>query len=370
MPRIIVSVSNDLTTDKRVKKSCQTLHENGFEILLLGRKSDLIYPQDRPYPVKRLWLIFNKGFLFYAELNWRLFWFLLFQKSDFLYANDLDTLLPNYLVGLISQKKIIYDSHELFTEVPELKNREFVRNFWMKLEKVILPNLKTMITVNSKIGNYYEKKYKIPVHCIRNMPYKIDSIEIDQKFYNKTKGNRKMIILQGAGINIDRGAEEAVLMMKYLEDFILYIIGKGDIFPNLKSLVADNDLNDKIKILPSMPYNELIKYTSIADLGLSLDKGSNLNYEWSLPNKVFDYIQCRIPVMATNRILVAELIQKNNIGIVVKSLDPEYLAMQVSNIFADEKQLHQWKCNLEKVAPYYTWENESKKLTKIFQDLV
>lgn len=51
---------------------------------------------------------------------------------DPLLANDLDTLLPNYLVSRISKSKLVYDSHELFTELPELINRPFFFNFLVK----------------------------------------------------------------------------------------------------------------------------------------------------------------------------------------------------------------------------------------------
>ncbi len=110
-----------------------------------------------------------------------------------------------------------------------------------------------------------------------------------------------MLILQGSGININRGAEEAVEMMQYLEDTILYIIGGGDIYNKLKDLVFRLNLVETVIIKDKIPYEELIEYTKIADVGLSLDKGTNLNYEYSLPNKVFDYIQAQTPLLVSNR---------------------------------------------------------------------
>ena len=99
-----------------------------------------------------------------------------------------------------------------------------------------------------------------------------------------------MLIMQGSGINRDRGSEEAVEMMQYVENAVLYIIGSGDVFEKLKTMVEKFNLSDKVIIMDKMTYQELMEYTKIADLGLSLDKGTNLNYEYSLPNKVFDYI--------------------------------------------------------------------------------
>ena len=115
MKRILISVTNDLATDQRVHKVCETLQEFGFEILLIGRKLPNSLPVNRNYKTTRMNLIFNKGFLFYTEYNLRLFLKLLFTKKDILLANDLDTLLPNFLISRIQNTKLVYDSHELFT---------------------------------------------------------------------------------------------------------------------------------------------------------------------------------------------------------------------------------------------------------------
>ena len=144
MQKIIISVTNDLTTDQRVHKVCISLQKMGFEILLVGRKLQNSLPLDRNYQTHRIQLLFNKGFLFYAEYNLRLFFYLLFKKKEIVLANDLDTLLPNYLVSKLQKKKLVYDSHELFTEVPELINRPKTQKIWLKIEQKILPKLKSL----------------------------------------------------------------------------------------------------------------------------------------------------------------------------------------------------------------------------------
>ena len=92
--KVIVSVTNDLYTDQRVHKVCLFLESQGFSVILVGRKlksSKILEP--RTYKTKRFNLFFDKGAKFYAEYNFRLFWYLIFRKVDVLVANDLDTLL-------------------------------------------------------------------------------------------------------------------------------------------------------------------------------------------------------------------------------------------------------------------------------------
>ena len=138
--RIYVSVSNDLFSDMRVDKVCNTLVSMGFDVHLVGRKLPNSLPlTNRNYKTKRLKLLFKKGALFYAEFNFRLFWYLLFKKHSVLLANDLDTLLANRWVSKLKGSQLVYDSHEYFTEVPELKEGSFAKNTWLKIEKQIFP---------------------------------------------------------------------------------------------------------------------------------------------------------------------------------------------------------------------------------------
>ncbi len=117
----LVSVINDLVTDTRVNKTCNLLCEAGYEVVLIGRKlPDSLELPGWPFRAVRINLLFKSGPFFYLFFNFRLFFRLLFTKADLLFANDLDTLLANYLVSRLIKIPLVYDSHELFCEVPEL----------------------------------------------------------------------------------------------------------------------------------------------------------------------------------------------------------------------------------------------------------
>src|SRR5690606_42038756 len=58
--------------------------------------------------------------------NWQLYQQLMkiTTKDDILLANDLDALLPNYLVSKKKKCKLVFDSHEIFSEMPSLRSEE------------------------------------------------------------------------------------------------------------------------------------------------------------------------------------------------------------------------------------------------------
>ena len=129
-------MTNDLSTDQRVHKTCMVLQEKGWEVLLVGRKLPESLQLNRPYATRRMQLLFRKGFAFYAEYHLRLFLFLLVHRADLLWSNDLDTLWPNHWVSCLKRVALVYDAHEYFTGVPELNSRPKVRAVWKKIEKI------------------------------------------------------------------------------------------------------------------------------------------------------------------------------------------------------------------------------------------
>lgn len=368
MKKAIVSVINDLVTDQRVDRTCNTLVSLGFDVTLVGRrkKNSYLLPK-RNYGMFRFSMLFEKGPLFYAFFNVRLFFFLLFKKTDLLFANDLDTLLPNYLVSRIRKIPLVYDSHEYFTGVPELTGRPMVQKIWKSIERAIFPKLKAVITVNQSIADLYRTEYHKELTIVRNIPETRPLNNIKNRNELNLPENKKIMILQGSGINIQRGSEEAVEAVKYIENACLLIVGDGDVLPLLKKYVAENKMEDKVIFIPKQSPENLIHYTANANLGLTLDKDTNINYRFSLPNKLFDYIHAGVPVLASPLVEIQKIITEYNIGCCIENHNPKHIAEKMQFMLADSPDRENWKKNLIFAAKQLNWEEEQKKLIAVLQ---
>jgi len=374
MKKVHLSVTNDLFTDQRVLKMARTLHDMGYEVHLCGARRKDSRPFNLEYAtVKRIPLLFHKKFLFYAEYNLKLFFHLLFRRYDILVSNDLDTLLPNYLVKWLKRKPLVYDTHEYFTGTPEVVSRPFVHKVWKSLERWLFPRLQDIITVNASIAGLYEKEYGKKLHVVRNVPVYRKPVAALPAEELGLPADKDIVLLQGTGINIDRGAEELVEAMKPvygLDNILLLIIGSGDVIPGLKEMTRRHGLAGRVMFTGKMAPDRLRDYTMHAKVGVSLDKDTNINYRYSLPNKIFDYMMAGVPQLVSRLPELEKIIKKYDTGLVADSHDPGHIASCIKTMVSDAGQWKQWQHNSLVAARELCWENEEKTVRGIYRQFL
>jgi len=347
-----------MTNDQRVNRVCNTLCDMGFDVVVLCRRlKSSAELEPRRYRVKRFRLLFNKGMLFYACFNMRLFFYLLFHSCDALLANDLDTLLANALASKLKRKKLYYDTHELFTEVPELQAAGFKKKVWLWIERHCILRPVATYTVCNSIANYYNEKYGLGMKVVRNLPTSKEMQPYD--------GRENILLYQGA-LNMGRGIELLIEMMKHFPEYKLYIAGKGYMDAELKKLAADLNLSDRVVFTGNLRFDELHKLTSSAKIGFSVEQGDSLNYKYALPNKVFDYIQAGTSVVCSNLPEMRAVVDEYSVGEIFAEHDAESLAKLVTKMLDNPDKLLEYHNNCIKAAKVLNWENEQEILRGIY----
>jgi glycosyltransferase involved in cell wall biosynthesis len=357
--KILVSVFNNLYTDQRVEKFCKTLHENAYQIEVIGNNWGGNPEMQRPYPFSRISLQSKKLRFAYLEFQWKLFLALL-KKADqntILHANDLDALLPNYLVSKIKGIPLVWDSHEIFTEMPTVTNR-WVQHVWRLLENALIRKIKYFITANDSYANWFETNYKIkkPI-VIRNFPQKSESPK------NFVENHPKIILYQGT-INYSRGIDKMIEAMQFIENAEFHIAGRGPFLEEYQQLTRNLHLENKVKFLGNLHPDDLRKITEKADVGLSIEENKGLSYYYSLPNKISDYIQARVPVVVSKFPEMQKIVENYHVGEFITSHEPKHLAEKVKTVL--EKGRSSYLPQLEIAAQELCWENEEPKLLELF----
>ncbi|HTX89509.1 MAG TPA: glycosyltransferase, partial [Bacteroidales bacterium] len=167
---------------------------------------------------------------------------------------------------------------------------------------------------------------------------------------------------------IDRGIEEVILAMKYLQtDAVFLVIGTGDVERRLKDLAAREQPGGRVIFTGPVPLEDLYSYTLLADIGLSIEKDVSVNYHYCLPNKFLDYIQARIPVLISPLPEMKAILDRYTIGDIIPDHEPQHLARKIDEMLADQEKLDLYRRNLEKAAADLCWENEEPELIRIFR---
>ncbi len=360
MPVIFFTVTTDLTYDQRMIRICSSLAQAGYTVILTGRKTRRSAALTRmPYTQKRLSCFFEKGKLFYAEYNIRLFFYLLTKKMDGICAVDLDTILPCLWISKIKKVPRIYDAHELFCEMKEIVSRKPVYRIWKWIERNTVPQFKYGYTVNKQIAAEFEKMYGNHFGVIRSIA-RYDAPLQDQE-------KERYILYQGA-VNEGRSFETLIPAMQWV-DAQLIVCGDGNFMQQARQLVTRYQLEEKVLFKGMIPPGELKQYTAKAYIGITLfEKGALSNY-FSLANRFFDYIHAATPQLCVDYPVYREINNLHPVAVLVEDLAPEIIAQQLNDLLADQKKWSTLHENCKIAAKTLNWQNEEITLLAFYKNI-
>jgi len=369
MPRILLTVTNDLTYDQRMQRICTTLADADYEVQLIGRKLPNSKPiRDFPFEQKRLYCYFKKGKLFYLEYNIRLFFYLLFAKTDAVCAIDLDTILPAFFTAKLRQKKFIYDAHEYFTEVPEVVDRPRIQKVWERIARLTIPRTSYAYTVCDSLAEIFENEYGTAFSVIRNAPIKRLTVDGGRWTESKLMTNHQppIILYQGA-LNDGRGVAEAIEAMQEIEEAELWLAGEGDLSQELRELAEKLKVTDRVKFLGYVEPADLHKLTPQATIGLNLLENKGLNYYYALSNKFLDYIQADVPSINMDYPETRKILDQYEVGLALDNLETKYVVSAIKRLLSDKKLYNKLKLACKEAAKVYVWEEEEKELIAFYK---
>lgn len=356
--KIICTVTNDLTYDQRMQRICTSLSNAGYEVTLVGRlRKDSKPLAAFPFATKRMKLLFDKGKLFYIEYNIRLFFLLLFIKTDVYCAIDLDSILPNYFASLFRNKKRVYDAHELFCEMEEIIARPMIHKAWKAIERFAVPKFKDGYTIGDQYANEFKRLYQRNYEVVRNATI------WEEK--NITNNYTSYILYQGA-VNEGRCFESLIPAMQYINRNIV-ICGNGNFFEQTKDLIKKYKLEDKVQLMGYVPPGELKEYTSKACLGLTLFSTTSRSNYLSLANRFFDYMHFGVPQIAPDYPEYKTINEKYSIAKLIQQPTIEAIAAAINGVLENESTYNPMHQNAIACAQVYNWQAEEKKLIQFYQ---
>lgn len=355
--RIVFTVTNDLVTDQRMNRICTTLHNAGYHVTLVGRVKKVHKNlTDQVYSQHRIQCIFHSGPLFYLEYNLRLFLWLIGNSFDAYCAIDADTILPNTLASIIKNKKLIFDAHEYYTEVPELIHRPIIKAIWQHVLDACVGKAKLAYTVGDELANIFTCQYQIQFHVIRNMP----TSKITETYANTNK-----IVWYQGDLNEGRGLEETLIACANLP-VQFHIAGDGLLREKLKQLASTLNITDKVIFHGRIDASSLHYYTQKAWLGINVLSDESISYQNSIANKFFDYVQAHVPSVCAGFVEYQKLNKQFDVS-VFSAYSAVSIEKSIRTLLNNEAQYQQLKENCKLAAKEWIWEKESVKLINLYK---
>jgi glycosyltransferase involved in cell wall biosynthesis len=298
----------------------------------------------------------------YLELLIRMAWGLRGRRISIIHSHSLAALPIGVAFKLLWRTKLVYDAHELESE---LNFTGFRKSLYRKVEKSLIRFADGVLVVSDAIADWYSHNYQIrrPT-VVRNIPetgcsQNYDLIPLKERF--QMAQSDILFIYQGA-LAPGRGTERMLKIFSQVRrDRHIVFMGSGLLAPKVKEC---EEKFENIHYLEPVPPAQVIQYTSSADVGFCLTENTCLSHYYSLPNKFFEYLISGLPVIINDLPEQRKIIEEYDCGWLGGEND-QILMDLINSLSVEEIQRKREKANLTR--NYLSWNNEFQKLLGLYR---
>lgn len=364
---VLIIVSSDPRYDTRSTKFLKALTDTGYATRVVGICSD--GNPGNGEGTLRLPISARAGKRFFLQFYQRVIPQALKMSAQVVIAGDLFSLPPAIInkqrhSGKTHPVRLIYDSKELYGELPSLKRKRISFMFWNLVEKSSIRYLDAALTVNQSISEILAPKWRVPFTIVMNVPDKTPSPGFPKSF-------QKILLAFSGGLQPGRGLHNLIKMMTLLPDkYELKIIGDGALRDELSALAASMKLGGRVHFTGRVRSDRVVAELSQAHMGIYLMENSGLCHYLALPNKFFQFISAGLPVIVPDFPEMKRIVNKYEIGAVVDSADLHEAADAVMKFTSEPEFYAKLRANCEKAALELNWEIEKGKFLEAVGKLV
>ncbi len=217
----------------------------------------------------------------------------------------------------------------------------------------------------------YKLYHTSEVTLVRNVPgYKVVQKGDRLRQFLGVSPEIRIALYQGQ-LESDRQLDTLIRAARFLDqDIAIVMMGNGpkEILLQLETLIGSEKVASSVKIIPAVPYTQLLDWTASADIGLIIySPDYSLNVQMCLPNKFFEYLMAGLPVLSSQLLVVAGLIHDYEVGQIVTSLEPAVVGKAISRMLTDQVELDRMHHNALKASQDFCWKKEKEQLICLYQ---
>lgn len=290
-------------------------------------------------------------------------------KFDLIIANDIQSL--PLAVKYKNSAYIYFDAHEYSPKEHDTNSFWcfFFRDYYSFLCNKFIPKCDFMTTVSFNIKKEYEKIFKKEVYLLLNLP---DNNELFYDTYqtnclqNHENKNQQSFKFVHHGVALPQRKMELMIEVfkKLGSNYILdlYLVPTNQNYYN--KLKKDIEFVNNISIKNPIEINQIIPTIFSYDAGIFLLPSNSFNYIYTLPNKLFDFIQARLAVIIGPSPEMRRIVEQYECGIATKSFDVDEIVNEIKSI--SKEDIIRFKKNADLAAR----ELNSDKSREVFMKII
>lgn len=372
--KVISLLVTNFKNDNRVYRMAKSLSQHGFPTTVIAWKKGDVAEKENFNGVevervvvssdkwKRLNLII--GAIQYFEFAFRVI--SRYRKVDAWHCNDYEAFVIGVLAKITRPRlKLIYDCHEL--ESHRNGKGALMRFAIRTIERLFISWAELVITVSPSIQEFYKRKYNLSfVALVRNLPNEMQILHTNTLREKLGLKDNQMVFLYQGMLGKGRGIE--VLLNAFdsrkTTDAVIVFMGFGALKEQIEAFAARNE---NIFFIPAVSYSEIPMYTGSADVGVNSVEPTCLSYKYSLPNKLFEYIQSEIPVLTNPLPDCIALVNEYKVGRVIPVWSADAINEVVNDVLKEDLSVYQ--PHLKSAKKILNWEVEEQALISAYKSI-
>jgi len=272
---------------------------------------------------------------------------------------------------------IVYDSHELFLDTGAPASLPGpLRTILRSEEARRVRNADTLVTVNDELASVLGRRYRPRrIVVIHNCPPRAVPRPGPDRIRAATGiPNDEPIVVHHGSLTRNRGIETlaAAILEPGLERAHLVLLGFGPLADPMRNLGREPRFKGRLHVLDAVPFDELVDWISSADVAGIARPASDINFELSTPNKLFECLAAGVPVVASGRAM-RRIVEDpaGRLGIICDPTSPAKVGSAIRSILEleqSDREALRARCRMA-ADTKWNWESEASKLTSIYERL-
>lgn len=284
-------------------------------------------------------------------------------KPDVCQAHDLDALEAAALTAQACKARLIYDTHELWTDQPFIRSQATV-DYWNRLEKQWIHSCQAVLTVNRPFAEVLSQRYQIDVQPLHNCQ-ELQEIKGPRGVLRERLGGRPVALYQGV-LGLDRGLEELIASARHQSVVHIALRGYG---PKRGELVAMAQQVEGVTVLDPCPSDEIVERAAEGDMGVIPFLPTCLNHYYNTPNKLFEYMMAGLPMAASDLPDLSNFIAGGQFGLLFDPFSPADIARALVELWNHPEREQMGQRARQACVERYHWEKEGETLLNCYHRL-